>query len=146
MSEIVRRPAGTIAGGRITPPLTDETKGLVGADELDLLPDGAILINVGRAAIVDEEAFYNAIVAGKLRAAGSDVWYNYPDSRESRTNTPPSRFPFNELDNMVMSPHRGAAFGSPYTERMRMLHLAQLFNAANRGETIPNRVDLARGY
>jgi phosphoglycerate dehydrogenase-like enzyme len=52
--------------------------------------------------------------------------------------------PFHELDNVVMSPHR--AGGSTGTERLRMIHLARLLNAAARGEPMPNRVDLQAGY
>ena len=130
----------------ITLPLTAETEGLVGLEELALLPPHGLLVNVGRGAVVDEAALYRALESGRLGAAGLDVWYRYPESRESRTHTFPSRFPFHELDNVVMSPHRGGAFGSAYTEEARMDHLARLLNAAARGDPIPNRIDLAQGY
>jgi hypothetical protein len=45
-----------------------------------------------------------------------------------------------------MSPHIGGGFGSPYTERQRMAHLARLLNALHRGDPAPNRVDLMLGY
>lgn len=130
----------------ITLPLTDATRGMIGADELALLPDGALLVNVGRGPVVDEAALYQGLVAGKPVAAGLDVWYVYPETQEERTHTLPSRFPFHELDNVVMSPHSGGAFGSAYTEHARMMHLAALLNAAAAGEPMPNRIDLAVGY
>lgn len=130
----------------ITLPSTGDTAGLIGPEELVLLPEGALLVNVGRGDIVDEAALYHALREGRLAAAGLDVWYAYPEDRQARTHTPPSRFPFHELDNVVMSPHRGGAFGSPYTERARMVHLARLLNAAARGEPMPNRVDVNKGY
>lgn len=130
----------------ITLPQTSETEDLIGAAELDMLPRGALLVNIGRGAIVEEAALYQALCDGRLAAAGLDVWYQYPEQPAERTHTPPSRFPFHELDNVVMSPHRGGAFGTRYTERARMVHLARLLNAAARGEPLPNRIDVTAGY
>ena len=127
-------------------PLTDGTRGLIGASELALMPARAILVNVGRGPVVDESALYNALRDGTLHAAGLDVWYNYPTDEPGRTSTSPSEYPFHELDNVVMSPHRGGAPHSPETESQRMRALAELLNAAARGEPIPNRVDLELGY
>jgi phosphoglycerate dehydrogenase-like enzyme len=128
----------------ITAPLTPETKGLIGAKELALLPRGALLVNVGRGAIVNEAALYQALKSGQLAGAGLDVWYNYPHDEAVQTNTPPSQFPFHELDNVVMSPHRGG--DEVGIDAVRMQHLADLLNAAARGEEMPNRVELAAGY
>jgi phosphoglycerate dehydrogenase-like enzyme len=130
----------------VTLPLTAETHGMIGAVELALLPHGAVLVNVGRGPVIDEAALYRALASGRLAAAGLDVWYSYPESETVRTATFPSTYPFHELDNVVLSPHCGGGFGSPYTERERMAHLARLLNAAHRGEPVPNRVDLALGY
>lgn len=125
-------------------PHTPETSGLMGAEELSLLPAGAVLINIARGPIVDEAALYGALSEGRLYAAGLDVWYTYPADEEARRCTPPAEYPFHELDNVVMSPHR--AGHTEETERLRMEHLAELLNAAARGESMPNRVDLQAGY
>jgi phosphoglycerate dehydrogenase-like enzyme len=125
-------------------PQTPETTGLIGERELARLPQGAVLVNVGRGPIVDEAALYHALRDGALHSAGLDVWYNYPADEASQPHTPPSAYPFHELDNVVMSPHRGG--GSNETERLRMRHLAALLNTAARGEEMPNRVDLQAGY
>ena len=125
-------------------PLTDKTEGLIGEDEIALMPEGSLLVNIGRGPVVNQFALYGALKAGHLRAAGSDVWYNYPDSKEKRKNTPPADVPFGELDNFVLSPHRGGMVEDVEEQRMRAL--ADLINAANRGEPIPNEVDLDQGY
>jgi phosphoglycerate dehydrogenase-like enzyme len=125
-------------------PSTAETEGLIGAAELALLPPDAVLVNVGRGPVVDEAALFDALRERRLYAAGIDVWYNYPADEAGRSHTPPSRYPFHELDNVVMSPHR--AGGSTETERLRVVHLAEMLNAAARGEPLPNRVDLQAGY
>lgn len=127
-------------------PLTDETRGLVGARELSLLPNRAILVNVGRGAVVDESALYEALAGRTLHAAGLDVWYNYPTDEAGRTGTRPSEHPFGELDNVVLSPHRAGAPHTEETELARMRGLAGLINAYAAGETLPNRVDLELGY
>ena len=127
-------------------PLTPETEGLIGREEMDLLPSSCVLVNIARGTIVDEEALYLSLREKRIAAAGIDVWYNYPRTPESRADTPPSRFPFHELDNVVMSPHRGGAFRLEELERRRMSDLAHTLNAFARGEEIPHRVDLEAGY
>ncbi|MFC2046225.1 NAD(P)-dependent oxidoreductase [Chloroflexota bacterium] len=125
-------------------PHTPETMGIVGSPELGLLPPDAVLVNIGRGPTVDEAALYQALRDGTLYAAGLDVWYNYPADEAARSSTSPSKYPIHELDNVVMSPHR--AGGSTGTERLRVIHLAKLLNAAASGEPMPNEVDLLAGY
>ncbi|HZD10443.1 MAG TPA: NAD(P)-dependent oxidoreductase [Candidatus Binatia bacterium] len=125
-------------------PLTDETRGIIGAEELALMPDGAILVNVGRGPIVQEKPLYEALREGRAQAAGLDVWYNYPEDRETPEATPAANLPFHELDNVVMSPHR--AGDCDETERLRITHLARMLEAAGRGEPMPNRVAVSQGY
>ena len=128
----------------VTLPITDQTAGLIGGEQLAGMVPSGILVNVGRGRVVDQAALYQALTDGTLRAAGIDVWYNYPDSPEKRDSTPPSDHPFHELDNIVMSPHRGG--GSRDTERLRMQHLAGLLNALHAGRPTQNQVDLSAGY
>jgi phosphoglycerate dehydrogenase-like enzyme len=125
-------------------PLVPDTDGLLGADELARLPAHAVLVNVSRGPIIDEQALFEALQDGRLGAAGLDVWWRYPEDEPSRTATPPSRFPFHDLDNVVLSPHRGGS--TTETANLRMQHLARLLHAAARGEEVPNRVDVEAGY
>lgn len=127
-------------------PHTHETEGMIGKRELELLPANAVLVNVARGGIVEEEALYRTLQARRIYAAGIDVWYRYPSAAERKEGLPhpPSTFPFHELDNVVMSPHR--AGWSEEKEPARLGELANMLNAAARGEPMPYRVDPLRGY
>ena len=128
----------------ITLPFTPETGELIGAGQLSRMKPGGLLVNVGRGRIVDQGTLYQALKDGTLGAAGLDVWYNYPQDPEQRRDTPPADHPFHELDNIVMSPHRGG--GSLGTESLRMHHLANLLNALLKDDDIVKPVDVNAGY
>ncbi len=83
----------------ITLPLTDETEGLVSRSTIDGLKPDAVLVNVGRGPVVDEEALVEALVAGRIRGAALDVFATEPLPPES---------PLWELDNVIVSPHTAA--------------------------------------
>ena len=125
-------------------PLTDETRGMIAETELRSMPTGGILVNVGRGAVVDQQSLYRALIDGHLAAAGLDVWYNYPESQADRSHTAPADFPFNELDQVIMSPHRGGL--TRETEMLRMTHLADLLNRLAAGAELPPAVNVSLGY
>ena len=125
-------------------PHTEETDGLIDADRLSFLPRDAVLVNVARARIVDEDALFDALRDGRLAGAGLDVWYRYPKDEASRTSTKPGNRPFHELDNVVLSPHRAGHVRN--TEMLRMEALAAVLNILALGQEPPTKVDVARGY
>lgn len=86
----------------ITLPLTPATRGLLGGRELGLMKPTAILVNVARAEILDEDALYHALARGTIAGAALDVWYRYPTAPGP---VRPSNRPFHELPNVLMTPH-----------------------------------------
>jgi phosphoglycerate dehydrogenase-like enzyme len=86
----------------VTLSLSAETRGLIDARRLGLMKQGAYLINVARAEIVDEQALYAALAGRHLAGAALDVWYRYPTNAGS---TAPASAPFHELPNVIMTPH-----------------------------------------
>jgi phosphoglycerate dehydrogenase-like enzyme len=130
----------------VTLPGTKATENMITEHELALLPQNSIVVNIGRASIIDQHALYQALKSEYLHSAGLDVWYHYPADEESRKNTAPADVPFHELDNIVMSPHRAGAGRNLEIEQMRMKELARMLNMAAQGEALPNRVDLEQGY
>jgi phosphoglycerate dehydrogenase-like enzyme len=81
-------------------PLTDDTKGMVNAAFLAKAKDGLILINTGRGKCIVDADVAAALVSGKLRAYGTDVWPSDP---------PPTDCPLLSAPNVFMAPHIGAS-------------------------------------
>jgi phosphoglycerate dehydrogenase-like enzyme len=77
-------------------PLTEQTRGMVGARELGLMKKGAVLVNVARGQVVDEPALYVALASGHLRAAGLDVFVEEPTGSDN---------PLLRLENVMATPH-----------------------------------------
>lgn len=125
-------------------PLTGETRGRIGAAEIARLPPEAVLVNVARGPVVEERALHEALRDRRLHSAGVDVWYRYPGKDGDPACTPPADSPFADLDNVVMSPHRGGWL--PEAENLRMRDLAATLAALARGEPPPHPVDVAAGY
>lgn len=86
----------------VTLPLTAETRGLLGRRQLSLLRAGAVLVNVSRGDVIDEDALYEALAERRIGGAALDVWYRYPTGPEP---TLPAHRSFHELDNVLMTPH-----------------------------------------
>jgi phosphoglycerate dehydrogenase-like enzyme len=84
-------------------PLSAATQGLIGRAELARMREGAVLINVARGPIVDEDALFAALRAKTIGGAVLDTWYRYPSGGDASVR--PSRRPFHELGNVVMTPH-----------------------------------------
>ena len=77
-------------------PLLPETRGMIGARELALMKQDAILVNTCRGPVVDEKALYDALKERRISGAGLDVFKEEPT---------PAGNPLLELDNVVVAPH-----------------------------------------
>lgn len=86
----------------LTVALTPDTRGLIDARALALMKPTAVLINVARGEVVDEDALYEALAGGALAGAALDVWYRYP---QGDGPTLPGHRPFHTLPNVLMTPH-----------------------------------------
>jgi glycerate dehydrogenase len=85
-------------------PLTIHTKGLIGSRELAVMKPDAILINVARGPLIDEESLYRHLVRHPDFCAGIDTWWDEPSSGERfKVN-----YPFFDLPNFVGSPHNSS--------------------------------------
>ncbi len=106
-------------------PLTDETRGLIGAEELAMMKPGAMLINTSRGDVIDEPALVGAVAAGRLRA-GLDVFRGEPQVPEELRRS----------GGCVLSPHVGSAVTSARLGMTQMC-LANV-TAALSGDRIPH--------
>ena len=128
----------------IAVPQTAETIGMIGEKELELLGPESFLVNVARGIIVDEEALYNALQQKIIAGAGIDVWYEYRPEPDVDLRKYPFNFPFHELDNIVLSPHRGA---SPMDDLGRWDEVIENITRFSEGrKDFINVVDLDRAY
>lgn len=87
----------------ITLPLTDSTRGLIDAQMLAAMQAHAIVMNVGRGAVIDEDALYEALLGNRIGGAILDTWYVYPTP--SAPHPTPGNRPFHQLPNVIMTPH-----------------------------------------
>ena len=116
-------------------PLTPETRRMIGAAELAQMKRSAILINVARGAVVDEQALIAALRAGTIAGAGLDVFEQEPLPADS---------PLWEMENVVVTPHFSAG-SDRYTDRAADIVCDNLRRYLA-GEPLRNVVAPERGY
>lgn len=116
-------------------PLTADTRGLIGAREIGLMKPGAILVNISRGKLVDDEALVAALRANRLGGAALDVFAREPLDAAS---------PYWDLPNVIVTPHTSGAMAD-YWEPLVGLFSENLrrFDA---GRPLLNVVDKHAGY
>ncbi len=119
----------------VTSALTPQTRYLIGKNELASMKRGAILINVARGSVVDEQALAEALISGHLAGVGLDVFENEPLSPNS---------PLWHMPNVVITPHVGGL-----SERTRQRVFERFLENLRRflsGEELLGLVDKEAGY
>jgi D-3-phosphoglycerate dehydrogenase len=92
-------------------PLTKETKHLIGANQIAMMRNSAILVNAARGEIIDQTALYNALSEGRIRSAGLDVFEKEPIEKDN---------PLLSLENVVLTPHTAAQTPEALTRLMKL--------------------------
>jgi phosphoglycerate dehydrogenase-like enzyme len=115
-------------------PLTENTQGLVDARAIASMRPDAVLINVGRGAVIDEKALYEALAARRIGGAVIDTWYQYPTP--TQPECAPSQYDFSALDNVLMTPHMSGWTAG--TVRRRQETLADNIERLSRDEPLIN--------
>lgn len=119
-------------------PLDERSRGVFDARAFDAMKADAVIINVGRGATIDEQTLFEACRDRRIGGAIVDTWYSYPSQSNATAPHRPSRFPFHELDNVVMTPHASAWTDALLERRCRVI--AGNLDRLARGESLVNLV------
>jgi phosphoglycerate dehydrogenase-like enzyme len=119
----------------LTLPYTAETTGMIGAQELAIMKSGAVLINVGRGQVVDQEALVEALKSGHLGGAGLDATDPEPLPPDSELWL---------LPNVTITPHNSG--WSRYTRDRSVTMFCDNLRRYLRGEPLRQVVDKRAGY
>jgi D-3-phosphoglycerate dehydrogenase len=112
-------------------PRTPDTEGLIGERELELVKEGARLVNTARGGIVDEQALAKALEDGKLAGAALDVFATEPITES----------PLFALDQVVVTPHLGAS--TTEAQDKAGASVAEMVRLALSGEFVPYAVNVS---
>jgi phosphoglycerate dehydrogenase-like enzyme len=119
----------------IAAPLTAQTRGMIGEQELAAMKPTAVVINVGRGPVIDEKALVNALSSGRIKGAALDVFDQEPL---------PAGHPFYALENVLLSPH--CADHTPDWLDQAMLFFIAQFETFQKDHPLRNVVDKNLGY
>jgi phosphoglycerate dehydrogenase-like enzyme len=119
----------------IAAPHTPETKRLIGRAQIDRMKAGALLVNVARGKLVDDEALIEALRAGRVGGAALDVFSQEPLDPSS---------PYWDLPNVIITPHTSGAMQDYWTPLVELF--AENLRRFEKGEPLLNVVDKVAGY
>jgi phosphoglycerate dehydrogenase-like enzyme len=116
-------------------PLTPETRGMIGAEEIAAMKPEAVVINVGRGPVIDEAALVTALSGKHIKGAALDVFDREPL---------PQGHPFYHLENVLLSPH--CADHTPDWLSQAMQFFIEQYQTYRNGQTLRNIVKKTLGY
>jgi len=119
----------------VAAPLTSETRGMIGEAEFAVMKPTAVVINVGRGPVINEEAMVGALSSGRIRGASLDVFDHEPL---------PAGHPFYTLENVLLSPH--CADHTPDWLDNAMQFFIEQYERFRKGAPLLNVVDKKLGY
>jgi phosphoglycerate dehydrogenase-like enzyme len=119
----------------LSTPLTNETRGMIGADELNAMKTSAVIINVGRGPVIVETALIAALSEKRIGGAALDVFDEEP-LREGH--------PFYKLENVLLSPH--SADHTVGWEELALQGFVKNYERFSKGEPLADIVDKKAGY
>lgn len=126
----------------ISIPLTHNTQGLIDQKFFEAMDKNSVLINISRGEVIVEEDLFNSLNTKTIAFSAIDTWYNYPNKNKPLA-FPSLKYPFHELDNIVLSPHRAGFVDSGFP------HLDDAIENLNRladDRDLINVVSLKTGY
>jgi phosphoglycerate dehydrogenase-like enzyme len=117
----------------------------MGPDEFQAMKPEAVLVNIARAPIVQEEALHTALTTGQIAGACLDVWYfTAPGGAMFQGAYPPGRYPTNRLPNVLASPHLGYKTEHAFDRVWAIL--ADNIDRLAQGRPLTNLVNKEAGY
>ena len=119
----------------VAAPLTSETRGMLGAAEIEMLKPACVIINLGRGPVIDEAALIDALQCRRIRGAVLDVFDTEPL---------PADHPFWTMDQVLLSPHTADHTATWMDECMDLF--VNNFDNWRSGATLDNIVDKEIGY
>ncbi len=119
----------------VSAPLTQETRGMIGEPEFAAMKPEAVIINLGRGPVINEQAMIRALAEKRIKGAGLDVFDHEPL---------PAGHPFYGLENVLLSPH--CADHTPDWLERAMQFFVDQFERFRKHEPLLNIVDKKLGY
>jgi phosphoglycerate dehydrogenase-like enzyme len=120
----------------VSTPLTKQTRGLISKEALSKCQSTAVIINVGRGPIIDEEALIEALTSGAIKGAGLDVTTIEPLPKDSQLWN---------LDNVLLSPHN-MDMTTTFMKESTDFFIQENLTRFVRGKMLLNPVDKFAGY